>query len=448
LIGTKSAPGRQDRLGLPITPDRHEDGPLYVPAAATDAAGRISDEPALPMKSRLDFLRGTTQLAGEGFLGALDVVEGMHQAVLDPFARLLPFGQLLMRSTDFVYARLRDVGHVASTAAIGSLGLYERYLLPRGGGETDDNAASAWISALNGAGDHLEATRNPLALSLAFCRGGRMLSPDRATLARELPCANGTLYVLVHGLGLNDSQWGDRDGEDFGTRLERDLGGSAVRLRYNSGRRISTNGREFARALQQLVDAHPREIERIVLIGHSMGGLVCRSACSYAAREALTWRERLATAVCLGSPHLGAPLERIGGRLSAALEAMPYTRALAKLTERRSAGVKDLRHGWCSDRDRPHGRKDDADIEPLPQIAGARWYLAAATLAGSSDGTRARWIGDGLVPVPSALGQHADPQRSLRLPAEQRHVFRGLGHMDLMNHPRVYERLRDWSTAD
>ena len=434
---------------MPITPGRHEDGPLYVPAAATDAADRISDEPALPMKSRLDFLRGTTQLAGEGFLGALDVVEGMHQAVLDPFARLLPFGQLLMRSTDFVYARLRDVGHVASTAAIGSLGLYERYLLPRGGGEADDNAASAWISALNGAvGDHLEATRNPLALSLAFCRGGRTLSLDRPTLARELPCANGTLYVLVHGLGLNDSQWGDRDGEDFGTRLEHDLGGSAVRLRYNSGRRISTNGREFARALQQLVDAHPREIGRIVLIGHSMGGLVCRSACSYAAREALTWRERLATAVCLGSPHLGAPLERIGGRLSAALEAMPYTRALAKLTERRSAGVKDLRHGWCSDRDRPHGRKDDADIEPLPHIAGARWYLAAATLAGSSDGTRARWIGDGLVPVPSALGQHADPQRSLRLPSEQRHVFRGLGHMDLMNHPRVYERLRDWSKAD
>lgn len=401
------------------------------------------------MKSRLDFLRGTTQLASEGFFGALDVVEGMHQAVLDPFARLLPFGQLLMRSTDFVYARLRDVGQVASTAAIGSLGLYERYLLPRDGGESGTGVSSAWISALNGAvGDHLEATRNPLAVSLAFCRDGRALALDKSTLARELPCRNGALYVLVHGLGLNDSQWEDRDGEDFGTRLERDLGGSAVRVRYNSGRRISTNGREFARALQALIDAHPGRIERIVLIGHSMGGLVCRSACSHAAREALPWRERLAVAICLGSPHLGAPLERIGGRLSAALEAVPYTRALAKLTERRSAGVKDLRHGWCSDRDRPRARKDDAEIEPLPHIDGARWYLAAATLAGSSDGTRARWIGDGLVPVPSALGQHADPQRSLQLPAEQRHVFRGLGHMDLMTHPRVYERLREWSVKE
>ncbi|GMV28099.1 MAG: hypothetical protein AMXMBFR59_02240 [Rhodanobacteraceae bacterium] len=398
------------------------------------------------MKSRLDFLRGTTQLAGEGFLGALDVVEGMHQAVLDPFARLLPFGRLLSRSTDFVYARLRDVGQAASSAAIGSLGLYERYVLPRDGAEVTATAASAWVSALNGAvGDHLEATRNPLALSLAFCRDGQALKLDRAALARDLPCTNGTLYVLVHGLGLNDSQWEDRDGEDFGTRLERDLGGSAVRLRYNSGRRISTNGREFAQALQRLVDRHPGTIDRIVLIGHSMGGLVCRSACSHAAREALAWRERLVSAVCLGSPHLGAPLERIGGRLSAALDAIPYTRALARLTERRSAGVKDLRHGWCSDHDRPHGRKDEADIEPLPQIGGARWYLAAATLAGSSDGTRARWIGDGLVPVPSALGQHADPQRSLRLPAEQRHVFRGLGHMDLLNHPQVYERLREWS---
>lgn len=430
-------------------PGRHDDGPLYVPVVAMDAGDRIRIEYALPMKSRLDFLRGTAQLAGEGFLGALDVVEGMHQAVLDPFARFLPFGQLLMRSTDFVYARLRDVGQAASTAALGSLGLYERYVLPRDADEAEPGVSSAWISALNGAvGDHLEATRNPLAVSLAFCRNGRALSLDAATLHRELPCVNGTLYVFVHGLGLNDSQWEDRDGEDFGSRLERDLGGSAVRLRYNSGRRISKNGREFARLLQQLVDTHPRTIERIALIGHSMGGLVCRSACSYAAREALPWSERLVAAVCLGSPHLGAPLERIGGRLSAALDATPYTRALAKLTERRSAGVKDLRHGWCSDRDRPRARRDDAAIEPLPPIPRGRWFLAAATLAGSSDGTRARWIGDGLVPVPSALGQHADPQRSLQLPAEQRYVFRGLGHMDLMNHPRVYERLREWTAPD
>jgi pimeloyl-ACP methyl ester carboxylesterase len=398
------------------------------------------------MKSRLDFLRGTAQLAGEGFLGALDVVEGMHQAVLDPFARLLPFGQLIARTTDFVYARLRDVGHAASTAAIGSLGLYERYLLPRSSDTADHNASNAWISALNGAiGDHLESTRNPLALRLDFCRDGHALALDAATLARELPCANGTLYVFVHGLGLNDSQWQDRDGDDFGARLERDLGGSAVRVRYNSGRRISANGRELARRLQQLVDTHPGAIERIVLIGHSMGGLVCRSACSHAARAELGWREMLTEAICLGSPHLGAPLERIGGRLSAALESLPYTRSLAKLTERRSAGVKDLRHGWCSDRDRVRGeRKEHARLEPLPNIPGARWYLAAATLAGSSDGTRARWIGDGLVPVPSALGQHADPGQSLQLPPDQRHVFRGLGHMDLLIHPLVYERIRSW----
>lgn len=411
-------------------------------------AGRSLELP-LPMKSRLDFLRGTAQLAGEGFLGALDVVEGVHQAVLDPFARLLPFGQLISRSTDFVYARLRDIGQAASTAAIGSLGLYERYLLPRSSDEADHSASNAWISALNGAvGDHLEATRNPLALRLQFCRNGRALALDAATLARDLTCANGTLYVLVHGLGLNDVQWQDRDGQDFGSRLERDHGGAAVRLRYNSGRRISVNGRELAKRLQQLVDLHPQPIRRIVLIGHSMGGLVCRSACSHAARAQLPWREQLAAAICLGSPHLGAPLERIGGRLSAALESMPYTRALARLTERRSAGVKDLRHGWCSDRDRPRNEPRETAAEPLPEIPNGRWFLAAATLAGSSDGTRARWIGDGLVPVPSALGQHADPSLSLQLPASQRQVFRGLGHMDLLSHPQVYERIRDWAAQE
>lgn len=397
------------------------------------------------MKSRLDFLRGTAQLAGEGFLGALDVVEGMHQAVLDPFARLLPFGELLTRSSDFIYARLRDAGHVASTAAIGSLGLYERYVAPRSGAQPDPEASNAWISALNGAvGDHLEATRNPLALRMEFCRGGQALALDPATLARSLPCTGGTLYVLVHGLGLNDAQWQDRDGEDYGSQLERDFGGSAVRLRYNSGRRISANGRDLAKRLQQLLDLHPSAPQRLVLVGHSMGGLVCRSACSHAARTGLDWRERVVAAICLGSPHLGAPLERFGDRLSAALDAVTYTRALARLTERRSAGVKDLRHGWCSDRDRPRSERRDNAAEPLPELPHGRWFLAAATLAGSSDGTRARWIGDGLVPVPSALGQHADPARSLQLPAAQRHVFRGLGHMDLLAHPQVQARLHGW----
>ncbi|WP_166653881.1 lipase family alpha/beta hydrolase [Tahibacter aquaticus] len=399
----------------------------------------------MPIKSRLDLLRGTAQLAGEGFLGALDVVEGVHQAVLDPFARLLPFGQLITRTTDFVYARLRDVGQVASTAALGSLGLYERYALPRDFDTADAGASNAWVSALNGAiGDHLQETRNPLALGLEFCRNGQPLALDPATLARELPCSNGRLYVLVHGLGMNDSQWQDSEGDHFGARLERDTGGSALYLRYNSGLRISANGRELARRLQQLVDTHPNPIEHIVLIGHSMGGLVCRSACSYAGREALGWLAALDAAICLGSPHLGAPLERMGGKLSAALESLPYTRALAKLTERRSAGVKDLRHGWCSDRDRPRRERLESGIEPLADIGRGRWYLAAATLAGSTDGTRARWIGDGLVPVPSALGQHPDPLQSLQLPASQRHVFRGIGHMDLLINSLVYAKLKEW----
>ena len=106
--------------------------------------------------------------------------------------------------------------------------------------------------------------------------------------------------------------------------------------------------------------------------------------------------------------------------------------------------MKDLRHGWCSDRDRPRQERKPAAVEPLPQLPRGRWLLAAATLVGSSHGTRARWIGDGLVPVPSALGEHADPALGLQLPAAQRHVFRGLGHMDLLNNSKVYEQLHQW----
>jgi pimeloyl-ACP methyl ester carboxylesterase len=259
-------------------------------------------------------------------------------------------------------------------------------------------------------------------------------------LTDAIAAAGGTLIVLVHGLGMNDQQWRDAEGSDFGDRLERDLGGFAVRLRYNSGRSIAANGEDFAELLQSIHAISAEKLHRIVLIGHSMGGLVCRSACVDAARREQPWLAALSDVVCLGSPHRGAPLERFGDSLSALLAATPYTRGLAELAEARSSGVKDLRHGQF--------QPPTPAIHAVTLPAHIRWFLGAAVLSARSEGVRASLLGDGLVPLRSALAQTTRSQRTPLLPPAQRRVFHRLGHLDLVSHPQVYAQLRRWLAGD
>ena len=398
----------------------------------------------MQMKTRMKWLQGTTRLAGDGLLGAVDTVEGMHLAIVESVARFVPFGGLVTRATAFTYARVRDVAQVTCRTTDGALALLERRATRGPLREEVGTTQLAWLSALNGAiGDRLEASANPLAIEMRLCRNGRELDPRSTELGQSIDAANGTLILFVHGLGMNDLQWRDARGDTFGSQLEAAGIGHALYLRYNSGRRISANGRDLSRLLQTLHEAQARVLRRIVLVGHSMGGLVNRAACAHAQRQRLNWAGALDEVICLGTPHLGAPLERFGDSLSNLLAATSFTRSLAMVAETRSAGVKDLREGWASDRDR--GNDDDGSDDPgLPFADRVRWRLAAATLSTHSTGTRARWIGDGLVPVPSALGQHEDPQRSLHLPASHRHVFTRLGHMDLLTDVQVFARVREW----
>ena len=80
----------------------------------------------------------------------------------------------------------------------------------------------------------------------------------------------------------------------------------ARHVRYNTGLHVSENGRGLARLLDEMVEEWPCQLEELVLIGHSMGGLVARSACHYGA----SWTDRVRHVFCLGSPHLGADLEK------------------------------------------------------------------------------------------------------------------------------------------
>ena len=71
--------------------------------------------------------------------------------------------------------------------------------------------------------------------------------------------------------------------------------------------------------------------------------------------------------------------------------------------------------------------------------------FAAAAMLGSEPASRTdRLVGDGLVPVDSALGRHSDPRRNLNLPQGHQWIGRNMGHLDLLSRPEVYAQLRRW----
>jgi pimeloyl-ACP methyl ester carboxylesterase len=229
--------------------------------------------------------------------------------------------------------------------------------------------------------------------------------------------------------------------------LSRALGFTPVYLHYNSGLHISINGHALAQQLERLVDQWPQPLERIALLGHSMGGLLARSAVHYATQAGHRWPGRLSDMVFLGTPHHGAPLERAGHWVDIVLGATPYAAPFARLGKVRSAGITDLRHGNLLDEDwvgRDRFARQADRRQPVPLPAGVRCCTVAASIGQQTGDLKARLLGDGLVPLDSALGRHRDPDRSLAFPEERQWIGYGINHLDLLKHPEVYAQLLRW----
>ena len=278
---------------------------------------------------------------------------------------------------------------------------------------------------------------------MAVRHEGRPLSLDRAQLAAAHPDASSTVVVFVHGLGGTEHAWGDR--ESFAARLTDETAASCVRVRYTTGRHIHANGRDLDVLLAGLTRGWPVPVERLVLVGHSMGGLVLRSAIHSGVGSGASWVPLVSDVFHLGSPHRGAPLERWAAASSAALHRLPETAPFARLLDTRSAGVKDLRHGaiveadWAAT-DPDTDREDHAGDVPL--LPTARHHFVAATLTSRRGGLLAERVGDVLVPPSSATGQGPAGRRTAFPTDRARHVGRA-HHLDLLDHPEVYAMIRD-----
>jgi len=388
-----------------------------------------------------DHLRGLGRLAIDGVTGVTDLVEAMHAAITHlPSAIGRPAPASTTGLTGFVYQSVRTITGWVGDGIDASL----TSLAPLLGNGGQGPQREATLAAMNGVlGDHLEASHNPLAISMQLRTGGEALAPDRKSLAARFPDANGKLLVLVHGLCMDDLQW-NYAGHDHGEALARELGYTALYLHYNSGRHISTNGRDFSSLLDQLAKAWPVPLEEITLLGHSMGGLVARSAIDDAFSKRRAWSKFPVRTVFMGTPHHGAPLERAGSWADMLIGISPYSAPFVRLGQVRSAGIQDLRHGNLRDADWQDrdgdGRADPRSPLPLPRQVTA-YAIAVSTQAKRKDGDASRAGGDGLVPVDSALGKHADSAFDLRIPNTRQWVGYGINHLEMLGSDAVYQHV-------
>lgn len=402
---------------------------------------------------RLSDLRAAAQLAVQATHGVIDITEGVHQSVRNRLG--LSSGAVPEQTgglTGRVYRGVRGATQLVSHATDALLGALLPLLDDPAKHPESSPAREAVLAALNGVmGDKLLAMGNALAQPMELRQGGRTLSMTPDSLAAQLKAATGTpasphLLLLAHGLCMNDTQW-RRAGHDHGEHLAQALGCTPVYLRYNSGLHTSVNGRELALMLEQLSMVWPVPLQRITLLGHSMGGLVLRSAVQVARDAGLSWTGQLRELVFLGTPHHGAPLERAGHGVDLLLAATPFTAPFARLGRLRSAGITDLRHGHVQDADWK-GRDLFASSEdhrvPLPLPEGVDCFALAGTLAGQRGALADRLMGDGLVPLSSAMGQHDEPTRRLPFDKRQQRIFNRTGHLDLLASPKVAMQLQQW----
>jgi len=384
-------------------------------------------------------LRGLARVVVQATINTTSVVEEMHQNIGGgPSIIGSPLKPLVRLYSGPIYRSIRGI-----TGLVG-VGLDRVFneLEPVFGENTPPAEYEMVRGALNGIfGDHLTATQNPLAIQMVLKKDGVRLSPG---------CLDGCKGVLlyIHGAAMDDTQL-TRKGHNHGALLASELGLTLITVRYNSGLHISENGEELDQLLEELFLAHDVPDVPLVVVGFSMGGLIARSAVHLAEKASHIWRDRLTALVFIGTPHHGAPLERMGNIFHNLLGVSSYSSPIAKLARIRSAGVTDLRYGsflhehWAGV-DRFLHRDDPrlgCDLPEVPCIA------FAGTTSATLEDNLEKLNGDGLVPVLSGLGRHTNPALDLGFPAERQHVIPSAGHLDLLNNAEVYEKSLEFLSA-
>ena len=414
-----------------------------------------------PIGGNRDALEPVNEIRGLGDLLALTVarvtapVEGMHRAIAHRWLGWtewagVPGWRMYDALVAEAYEAIRLSGSMLGTAV--GLGA----TIAGGNGElrvfSQSRMGSRVQAAINAVwGDELERSRNELRVEMGLRDlRGNPVDFDSADSVGCVPSAPSTVVVLVHGLGQTERCWmgnGSREETAIGLaeQLATDPSFTPVLVRYNSGRHVSENGVELAGLLEHLWRSWPTPIERIALVGHSMGGLVIRSACHVGQVAGHAWVDRVGEVVTVASPHLGAPLEKAMNVLSWGLRIAPEGRALADFLDVRSDGIKDLRFGAIVEDDWL-GAEPDAllhnTVGTVPPLPGAAHHFVAAVVTSDPAHPVGVLMGDLMVRAASSTGRG----KRRRIEATHVRVLGGRRHFDLLHDRDVIDQVLTWLT--
>lgn len=338
-------------------------------------------------------------------------------------------------------------------------------------------------SVLNGiVGDYLAKENNPLAIEMAFYHYGHPVILNK-TLARQLtfpankPLTN-KVVVLIHGLTNLETIWNFKTDlnaqqttqlqqdtpseqttdskpltsenielDNYGLRLQRDFGYTPLFLRYNTGLSIKENGQNLSNLLTDFIKFYPAQIDELVLMGFSMGGLLSRSAQKIANDNNLAWLEKLTNCYYIGTPHEGSPLEKIGYITSSIVKAVPlnYVNQWADWIDLRSQGIKDLKDGLL-DLNNTSNSTQNNEPDPYKQsvkcgsfVEHAQHHFISGGVSENKHSVANKLVGDTLVRHSSAHPISAPDD------AKNSH-FEGITHVPLAHSDKVYQQIKQWFT--
>lgn len=389
-------------------------------------------------------LQGLNHLVVDATIGVTNLVEAMHkQVVHPPFLPTTTIQKLITKIASITYKNLRWSTLFVGKSLDKTLGL----LNPVIGNLKTSDKKEIILSILNGViGDYLEEKNNPLKIDMQFRHQSKKIQIDAKSLKAIYPNCNGKILLMVHGSCMNDILW-TRKNHNYGETLSKELNKTLVYLNYNSGKHISTNGKKLNELLENLIENWSVPVEEIVVIAHSMGGLVTRSALHYGEQEQKSWTRFIKKTVFLGTPHHGSHIEKTGNYLDVILKSIPYTKPFAKLAEIRSAGVTDLRYGNLVDEDWQNNdrfelKKDQRKNIKLPK--NIDFYSIAAVTGKETNYIKNRILGDTLVDVKSALGKHKNSDKNLNFKKENTFIAYENNHSDLLSNPLILDKLKAW----
>jgi pimeloyl-ACP methyl ester carboxylesterase len=398
-------------------------------------------------------LRGLAKLATQATVNVTKIAEGVTLSVWATMGAPGGTDKAQTRGiTGLVYKSIQGVAQLVGKGTESLLTSLQP-LLDKIEQEPKESAPrEAVLAALNGVmGDRLVESDNPLATPMTLRFQNQALNweamPPKALLT-------GKVLVVIHGLCMNDLQWTvQHEGESFNhaENLATKLGYTPVYVRYNTGLHTSQNGQTLSNQLELLSALWPLPLTEISVLVHSMGGLVTRSAVHAAQHSKRQWVKKLKNIVFLGTPHHGAPLEKAGNWVDVLLGVTPFSAPFKKLAELRSSGITDLRFGnvldsdWQGeDRFKPKTKQEHSNREHLPLPDGVACFTVAATLAAKRSLVADRLVGDGLVPLNSALGVHSEPARSLSFAKSSQLVVYKTNHMSMLSSAEVADQLIAW----